>query len=179
MQLLPREHGFDQPLGLLKDCHLRVERFLRVLKIVVQEAPDNWLPTQYEEGLRSALDYFRDAAPKHTQDEEESLFPRICQNPEALRIIRRLESEHAFSEPYHQEIEELGRRWLSQGCINGSRRCRFMECVTELIALYQEHIRIEEEELFPLAAAILDEQAIKAIGQEMATRRDLLGGNEL
>ena len=178
MQLLPREHGFDQPLGLLSDCHRRVERFLKILEIVGQEAPENWLPTQYDEGLHNALNYFRDAAPKHTRDEEDSLFPRIAHNQRASEIIERLESEHALSEPDHQEVEELGRRWLSQGHLSVAQRRRFAECVTKLIVLYQDHIRIEDEELFPLAATILDEPSIKAIGQEMAVRRDLDGGLE-
>lgn len=164
---------------MLSDCHRRVERFLKILEIIAEEAPEHWLPTQYDEGLRNALDYFRDAAPKHTQDEEESLFPRISRDPEASKIIERLEAEHIHSEPFHREIEEMGRLWLSQGHLNVDQRHRFTECVRELVELYQEHIRVEDEELFPLAASILDGQAIKAIGQEMATRRDLGGGNEL
>ena len=176
MQILPQEHGFDQPLGLLSDCHRRVERFLKILEIVGQEAPENWLPTHYDEGLHNALNYFRDAAPKHTRDEEDSLFPRITQDQKASEIIERLEDDHALSDPYHQEIEELGRRWLSQGHLSVNQRRRFTECVAELTVLYQEHIRIEDEELFPLAATILDEQSIKEIGEEMAARRGLKGG---
>ena len=30
------EHGFDEPLGLLSDCHRRIERFLGVLAAVAR-----------------------------------------------------------------------------------------------------------------------------------------------
>ena len=31
------EHGFDEPLGLLSDCHRRIERFLEMLKKVAEQ----------------------------------------------------------------------------------------------------------------------------------------------
>jgi hemerythrin-like domain-containing protein len=173
MQLLPQEHGFDQPLGLLSDCHRRVERFLQTLSRVAQDCPDDVLPPKYEEGLRSALDYFRDAAPKHTQDEEDSLFPRIAHSREAALVIERLESEHDFADPLHHEIDRLGRLWLAQTRLNSEQRSQFLECVQSLISLYKEHIRIEDEELFPLAATLLDPAALEDIGTEMAARRGL------
>lgn len=179
VQLLPPDHGFDQPLGLLSDCHRRIERFLQLLEVVAREAPEHWLPTQYDDALCSSLNYFKDAAPKHTLDEEISLFPRISHDPEASKIIECLEKDHMLSEQSHSEIEELGRRWLSQGYLTINQRRRFAKRVRELITLYRDHIRIEDEELFPMAASILDENDIKVIGQEMATRRHLQGRNEI
>lgn len=175
MQLLPQEHGFDQPLGLLSDCHRRVERFLKILEIVGQEAPEKSLSSPYDKELQNALNYFRDAAPKHTQDEEESLFPRINHHQQASAIIDRLEKEHALSDPLHAEVEVLGRRWHTQGHLDAPERARFRECVDLLLNLYREHIRIEDEELFPLAASLLDAPTLETIGKEMAARRNLQG----
>lgn len=175
MQLLPHEHGFDQPLGLLSDCHRRVERFLTILDRVGKESPDDSLPDQYREGLNTALNYFRDAAPKHTRDEEDSLFPRIQHSSEAKAIMERLESEHQFADLFHAELEEMGRRWLTQGALAPRSRRRFCECTEKLLKLYAEHIRVEDEELFPLAATLLSPDAIAAIGREMAARRGLKG----
>jgi hemerythrin-like domain-containing protein len=173
LQLLPHEHSFDEPLGLLSDCHRRVERFLGVLDIVGRDAPTDTLPTKFEEGLRAALDYFRDAAPLHTQDEEDSLFPRITHSAEAADIIERLETDHQFTDSFHAGVESLGRTWLEQGLLSSEQRGQFMNCVQTLRKLYQEHIRVEDEELFPLAATLLDNFAIEEIGIEMAARRGL------
>ena len=32
------DHGFDEPLGLLSDCHRRIEHFLRVLSTISADA---------------------------------------------------------------------------------------------------------------------------------------------
>lgn len=31
------DHGFDEPLGLLSDCHRRIEHFLRVLTAIEEQ----------------------------------------------------------------------------------------------------------------------------------------------
>src|ERR1035437_5349513 len=89
--------GFDQPLQLLQDCHRRIEHFLKVLQRVA--ATDDALDSEHRAALEAALLYFRDAAPKHTRDEDESLFPRLRQAGgaearAALRCVESLESDH-------------------------------------------------------------------------------------
>ena len=32
------DSGFDDPIGMLKDCHRRIERFLHTLTLVVERA---------------------------------------------------------------------------------------------------------------------------------------------
>jgi hemerythrin-like domain-containing protein len=78
------ERGFDDPIGLLGDCHRRIERFLSVLARVAAEGRGP-LDAATGAAFENALRYFRDAAPKHTADEEHSLFPRLRQSghPEA------------------------------------------------------------------------------------------------
>ncbi len=71
------ESGFRDPIGLLTDCHRRVERFLSVLVQVGAQTQGGSLTSEQRTALETALRYFRDAAPKHTADEEESLFPRL------------------------------------------------------------------------------------------------------
>src|SRR5262245_47551857 len=93
------EHGFDQPLGLLSDCHRRIEHFLAVLVAITDQANGEALSAARRSQLQGALTYFSSAAPKHTADEEESLFPRLeaSGHPDAsaaLDIVRRLERDH-------------------------------------------------------------------------------------
>ena len=63
-------HNFSDPTGLLSDCHRRIEMFLRVLEGVALVI-DRPLTGESRSALESALRYFREAAPKHTADEEE------------------------------------------------------------------------------------------------------------
>lgn len=44
------DHGFDQPLGLLSDCHRRIDRFLEVLVAIDQRVAGGPLtPAQHGE----------------------------------------------------------------------------------------------------------------------------------
>ena len=68
------ESDFRNPLGLLSDCHRRIERFLDGLIAISEEAQGNKLDDVQRQQFEVGLRYFREAAPKHTLDEEESLF---------------------------------------------------------------------------------------------------------
>jgi hypothetical protein len=43
----------------------------------------------------------------------------------------------------------------------------------ELSEIYRRHIAMEDAELFPLAARVLDRDGIEALGREMAQRRGI------
>ncbi|MDE3111065.1 MAG: hemerythrin domain-containing protein, partial [Acidobacteriota bacterium] len=76
VQIGANVHSFSNPMGLLSDCHRRMEMFLGSLEAVAKTI-DQPLNEETARGLSAALRYFREAAPKHTADEEESLFPRL------------------------------------------------------------------------------------------------------
>src|SRR5512146_776128 len=103
------DHGFDEPLGLLSDCHRRIEHFLRVLRTIADAAAGGTLSDGQRVELEGALRYFATAAPKHTADEEESLFPRMrrsggSHNPDAARALEtvaRLERDHDAAGEQH------------------------------------------------------------------------------
>ena len=76
VQIGSKAHNFGDPTGLLSDCHRRIEMFMQVLERVAQTI-DSSPEEEVRQSLETALRYFREAAPKHTADEEESLFPRL------------------------------------------------------------------------------------------------------
>src|ERR1035441_1400346 len=98
IQIGAKVADFSKPMVLLSDCHRRIEMFLGVLRGIVQL--ENQLLTKDEQGsLEKALHYFREAAPKHTADEELFLFPRLRHSSQtevqsALRELERLERDH-------------------------------------------------------------------------------------
>lgn len=172
------ESGFQDPIGLLTDCHRRIEGFLSVLLRVGLEARGGALTPQQRDGLETALGYFRLSAPRHTADEEESLFPRLrsLDRPEIRDVLARietLEQDHDRADAGHAEIERLGRKWLDSGSLAPGDAARFSKVLGELAALYKQHIAVEESELFPVAANVLDSADREAVGNEMAERRGL------
>ena len=69
--------GFDEPLRLLSDCHRRTEHFLGILLKVAREQLGGQLNQEYRRALEAAMQYFKNAAPRHRADEEQSLFARL------------------------------------------------------------------------------------------------------
>ena len=172
------DHGFDQPLGLLSDCHRRVEHFLAVLVAVADRATRQALGEGEREALAGALRYFREAAPKHTADEEASLFPRLrdSKDPavvEALATLDALERDHDEAEGHHAAVDELGRRWLTDGHLAEADVEQMRQHLARLHDIYGRHIAVEDDEVFPAAARALDREQLAAIGREMAARRQV------
>jgi hemerythrin-like domain-containing protein len=126
--------------------------------------------------LESALRYFGQAAPKHTADEEESLFPRLrqIQYPEieaAFSRMEKLEEEHRWAAPLHEAVERLGTQYLSTGNLSDTEIAEFRRSVASLGSMYKLHIAVEDEWIFPLAARLLSAADKTAIANEMAGRR--------
>lgn len=175
------DNDFSNPLGLLSDCHRRIERFLEQLLRVAQVAGGRSLSPQEREALTVALRYFSKAAPLHTADEETSLFPRVRQAAEAgnetaqevLDVMEQLETGHGAAEARHAHIDALGRRWLADDCLAPSEVAELTVEIGALRSFYAEHIAIEDTRLFPLAGVVLASNAQEQIGREMATRRGL------
>jgi hemerythrin-like domain-containing protein len=175
------ESTFADPIGLLSDCHRRIERFVSVLVQVSTEAHGGPLTSERRAALETALRYFREAAPKHTADEEETLFPRLrsLDRPELRAVLERvdsLENDHALADQSHAEVDRLGQAWLASGSLSPADAEQFSVLVEGLADLYRGHIAIEEREVFPAAAEVLDRVQHEAMGGEMAARRGLRQG---
>jgi hemerythrin-like domain-containing protein len=172
------DHGFESPLGLLSDCHRRIERFLAALVTIADVRGGGELPPEDRRALDGALHYFQAAAPRHIADEEESLFPRLRasgdpQAVSALEALQRLESDHKVAEDHHDMVESLGRRWLETGTLSGRDTHLLREHLGVLVRLYRGHIAVEDDEVFPAAARVLSADDLKGVGCEMARRRNV------
>jgi hemerythrin-like domain-containing protein len=175
VQIGAKAHDFHEPIGLLSDCHRRIEMFLRMLEAVAKSA-DRTPTEEARRALESALRYFREAAPKHTADEEESLFPRLRRissvNLEAaLSRMKELEKEHHWAELLHKDVDALGCTYLKQGKLSTDQVKLFRSNIADLAAMYQRHISAEDTELFPVAAQALSQADKLAIAREMGARR--------
>ncbi|MGH9591336.1 MAG: hemerythrin domain-containing protein [Terracidiphilus sp.] len=167
------DSGFDNPLGMLADCHRRIERFLKVLDLVSQRAKDRALSKEEASAVKGSLDYFRSGGRRHTADEEESLFPRLRGqlSTSDFKEIDGLEHEHQTADALHAEVDDLYTRWLSAGTLDETDAAHLAAAVEELVRIYAGHIRLEEDVVFPRAAQVLDAGAVQAMGDEFRRRR--------
>jgi hemerythrin-like domain-containing protein len=172
------DHGYDEPLGLLSDCHRRIERFLAALVLTTSAGNGGPLTRQQRADIEGALTYFANAAPKHTADEEESLFPRLrgvadADAVRALATIERLEHDHDVADEHHRCADALLRQWLADDRLDASSLGKLRAHLAALQTLYSAHIAVEDRELFPAAGRVLTRDDLATIGREMAARRRL------
>jgi len=169
---------FTQPLEMLKDCHRRIEHFLEVLQKAVECFGEGELPEEGRRALVASLDYFAHAAPRHTADEEASLFPRLrqCDSSEARAVlieVERLEHDHRTCDEAHATVDRSVRRWIASGQIDTSQRAVLRSNLDKLTAIYSAHIHLEERHVFEVASRALGANEIRQIGEEMKQRRSM------
>jgi hemerythrin-like domain-containing protein len=159
--------GFDDPLGMLKACHRRIERQLATLDRLRRHLPDHGCDADARAAATGILRYFDTAAPHHHADEEESLFPRLlAAAPAAGPLVARLEAEHGVL------AERVARLRPALAALAAGHPAELPEDrVNAAAAAYTAHIAAEETELLPLAQKALDAAALATIGAEMAARR--------
>jgi hemerythrin-like domain-containing protein len=167
------DSGFDDPIGMLKDCHRRIESFLNVLCIVAESDQARSLNEDQTDAIRAALHYFRVGGQRHNADEEESLFPRLRAEPAmaSFEEIPGLESDHRTANELHATVEELYEAWIADRCLSAASQERLLAATQMLKRLYEEHIQIEERIVFPRASEVLDAGVIARIGEEFRARR--------
>lgn len=169
------EPGYDNPLGLLMACHRRVEGFLADQSDVAERVAGGKLGFIDRTVLEKAQQYFAEAAPRHTADEELSLFPRLQLRADAplLALAAELHAQHNEAEPLHLAVNAALAQWLAQGALESERVEALVRDLTALRALYHVHIAREDAELFPGAKACLLPVDLQVIGREMAARRGI------
>ncbi len=167
------DSGFDDPMGMLIDCHRRIERFLHVLCVVANRARNRALTDEEATAVQSALQYFHVGGLRHTADEEESLFPRLRaeSNTGNIEELDELESDHRSANNLHEAVKALYSAWIAAGWLSLEDEQRLRSNTELLKHLYEDHIQVEEKIVFPRAAEMLDSHAIAAMGQEFHARR--------
>jgi hemerythrin-like domain-containing protein len=148
-----------------------------VLLRVAREHQGRPLGAQHAEAVRKAQAYFAHAAPRHTADEEESLFPRVRSalpgGADTLANLDRLHADHGRADAMHARVDGLLTAWLREGTLPGEHATELVTVLESLDALYRDHIRVEEDAVFPLAGKVLSGDELARVGDEMRARRGL------
>ncbi|HEY1128621.1 MAG TPA: hemerythrin domain-containing protein [Roseateles sp.] len=157
--------GFDQPFDMLLACHERVQRSLDLLLRLQAHAATQGADAQARDAARDVLRYFDLAGPKHHEDEERHVLPRL-RAAGRTALADRLAADHA----------EMGRQWAVlrtalEALRDGHGPGPDAAACQAYADLYAGHMAAEEGEAFPTAAHQLDPATLAAMGAEMASRR--------
>jgi hypothetical protein len=165
------------PLGALRAAHHRIASALEALDGVAERLKAETLDHSARESLRRSLRGLHTAASLHAADDVESLFPRLRaalagRAPSARFTLRILEQEHVVAEAAHWLLDEMSEELLQTGCFErAEKHARFCRLVAVLRHLFEEHARLEEEEVLPLVSALAETGELEALGREMVARR--------
>lgn len=164
--------GFEAPLEMLAACHGRIEQQCATLRRLVPHLAAHGADAQARTAAANVMRYFDTAAPHHHADEEQDLFPALLEamaGSDAVCIrdlTGRLAGEH----------EELASAWARlrlqlAGIAEGGANDLARDLVEDFVRRHERHLALENAELLPLAARLLSDAQLDAIGRAMRARR--------
>ena len=166
--------GFDDPIGLLKACHMRIEQRCSLLLRIMAHMAKHGADQQAKQACNQVLHYFNNSGPLHHLDEEEDLFPAL------LRFAKRSQKKklHALIEDLNADHEEMDRAWRAmranlEGVIAENLPALDPDIVDRFQTIYFAHIQREEAEAFAAAEDCLPSEELERIGRNMAARRNV------
>ena len=163
--------SFDHPLEMLHACHGKILRQCDTLKKLAAHLAEQGCDEAAQQAAQGILRYFDSAGRFHHQDEELDLFPalRTCANADKAQLnalLERLLSEHTVMMSAWSEL-----RVVLLKIADGVNAPLAETLVEGFISSHTAHIAIEETELLPLAAHLLNTQQLMQLGSSMAERR--------
>ena len=159
----------EQPLEHLVACHRRILHRVEVLERIGASLDSD--PDAARSALRNTLRFFDVTARLHTEDEEESVFPRLRArlSPEDLAYVDSLEAEHRDKEAVLGELKDLAAELDS--AVTPERVLLYRELSVRLCGLYRSHIASEDDVLVRLGRNVLKSEELASIREEMRARR--------
>jgi len=165
----PETATLDRPLDHLVACHGRIEERLQMLERAALHMADR--TAEALQACHAAFKFLDTSGVLHTEDEEQSVFPRI--RPQATDAERAylasLEAQHHTVEERLERLRGLTAQLESDA--GKPAREAFAQTVAELAGLYRAHIASENEALTAIGRARLDAPALAEIAAEMRQRR--------
>ena len=160
--------SFEEPFEMLGACHQRVDRMLALLDKMRSQMRDGGADENVRQASRDVMRYFDKAAPQHHRDEELHVFPVLIgmQDEALVRLVARLQTDHQLMDARWAAARSL----LEE--VEIGARSRFNDAdeavFDAFVSLYAEHMRVEEDEVFPRAREAIDETGGN---QQQAARR--------
>lgn len=163
--------SFEQPFEMLEACHERMHRMLKLLARLREHVRQHGGDAQAQQAARDVMRYFDQAAPQHHLDEELHVFPPLLARGrhEVQEIVRRLHRDHLEMEARWRDAR-TALLLLSEAQV-GRFSAGDEAALDAFAALYDDHIRAEEQIAYPDVQPLLDDAARAAMSQDMMRRR--------
>lgn len=163
-------------LRIIRDEHQALASMLRsILLLLAQPSAQHGTPDFAS--LRAILFYVDEFPEKrHHRLETELLFPKLrARTPLSSDVLDHLEEDHSRGE---HNIRDLEHALLAYEMMAESRREAFEQAARSYVDFYLKHMRLEEEQILPLAEKVLTPQDWVEIDAAFERNRDPLTGHE-
>jgi iron-sulfur cluster repair protein YtfE (RIC family) len=162
-------------LQLLLDSHRHIRAAAALAAQLGQTRGSS--PAELAETASRVIRYFTLGLPMHIEDEDYALVPHLFATrlpPEMMKHLWELGRQH---EELEQRVDELLPLWAA---VRDTPE-RHFELADRLLfqgrrlqALLEDHLTLEEQQLFPLIRERLSPELLSTLGQEMLDRRGQL-----
>lgn len=165
---LPQPNEFEDPIQLLRACHVVLLEALQKLEHLAQDAQANGLYSSFVKNGAWAelMQFFTVAAPQHERDEEESLFPVLMSKLPSMGFqpkespVHFLMQGHELMKQRVMAMIQVWRDFLAKAAsateeLDPKSQQDFLANAKELISLYRDHMQFEEEKIYAYANNLL------------------------
>lgn len=166
----------NQPLQALYQEHESIAAVLHALQALAREAAQG---KRVDRRVFRAILHYLDVFPEkfHHPKEDEMLFKAVQSRGHAAdAVIERLKRQHEAGAAAIRALEQALARWEQAASDGSAERSAFANDAAVFVARYREHMRLEEDELMPIAKQVLTGADWAEIESAFADHRDPLHG---
>lgn len=157
----------DEPADFLYACHRRIEQRIDAIERAAAALADR--PEEALTALVSAMAFLDTSGALHTEDEEESVFPRLRQSLERgeWALLASLEHDHVEADRLAARLREIVER-----ARRGEPALPELRALAQqFVAFYRRHIAWEDETLIPMVQRLLSADEQRQVAAEIRARR--------
>lgn len=160
-----------EPFDVLDATHQQIIEALQQMQALIQHLRQAGVDGHARDTAKSLFQFFMNTARQHHLDEEKHVFPQLINSGDdaLVQTTLRLQQDHGWIEEDWLElapqIESIsaGYNWYNLEQLE--------HAVPVFMALYQDHMRLEESLIYPEAKARISSWDLSGMGREMAARR--------
>ena len=161
-------------VDMLLACHSRIRNFTAIAERIA-EVGQNAAPAEVANAAEAVHRYYTVALPLHEADENETVYPRLRQAMTdagaPAEAVEAMVEQHGPIDDLIAELVPLWERLKSTPDQLPSVAADMTAKCARLRRLWNEHLALEEETVFPAIRRYLDAAALGEMREEMRARR--------
>lgn len=161
----------DELNDLLLGCHQRIRHFIAVASKLAHAQGAS--PQEIQGAAESVYRYYAVSLPLHEADEEDSLRPRLSSvaDPKVQHALAAMHDQHMAIDDLLERLLPLLRLVGNNPDVLADAGGEMCSITSALAQMFDAHLQMEEEVIFPAVGAHLGEQDRAELVREMRDRR--------